>query len=150
MTQNEDYSATLVVDNTPEEVFAAITNVRGWWSETIEGKTDQLGEFRHSHKDMHRCTIRVTELVPGRKVAWHVVDNFFSFVEDKTEWTGTDIVFDIARKGDKTELRFTHVGLVPAYECYDVCSDAWGAHINGSLRDLITKGKGQPNPKERN
>ena len=148
MTQNEDYRATLVVDNTPGEVFAAITNVRGWWSETIEGKTDQLGEFRHSYKDMHRCTIRITELVPGRKVAWNVVDNYFSFVEDKTEWTGTDIVFDIARKGDKTELRFTHLGLVPAYECYDVCSDAWGTYINGSLRDLITRGKGQPNQKE--
>ena len=148
MTQNEDYRATLVVDNTPEEVFAAIANVRGWWSETIEGKTDQLGEFRHIYKDMHRCTIRITELVPGRKVAWNVVDNYFSFVEDKTEWTGTDIVFDIARKGDKTELRFTHVGLVPAYECYDVCSNAWGTYINGSLRDLITRGKGQPNQKE--
>ncbi len=130
MTQNEDYRATLLVDNTPEEVFAAITNVRGWWSETIEGKTDQLGEFRHSYKDMHRCTIRITEFVPGRKVAWHVVDNYFNFVENKTE------------------LRFTHVGLVPAYECYDVCSDAWGTYINGSLRDLITRGKGQPNQKE--
>ncbi len=42
----------------------------------------------------------------------------------------------------------THVGLVPAYECYGVCSDAWGTYINGSLRNLITKGKGQPNQNE--
>jgi hypothetical protein len=59
-----------------------------------------------------------------------------------------DVVFEIAKKGDKTEVHFTHVGLVPANECYGVCSDAWGSYITGSLRDLITTGKGQPNPIE--
>jgi hypothetical protein len=53
--------------------------------------------------------------------------------------------FEISRKGNKTEIRFTHVGLVPEYECYDACSEGWGLYINSSLRDLITKGKGQPN-----
>jgi hypothetical protein len=48
----------------------------------------------------------------------------------------------------KTELRFTHVGLVPAFECYGGCSDAWGFYINDSLRSLITTGKGQPNQTE--
>ena len=67
---------------------------------------------------------------------------------DKSEWKGTDVVFEIAKKGDKTEVHFTHVGLVPAYECYGVCSDAWGSYITGSLRDLIATGKGQPNPIE--
>jgi hypothetical protein len=81
-------------------------------------------------------------------VAWHVVDNYFNFVGDKSEWTDTDVVFEIAKKGDQTVVRFTHVGLVPAYECYDVCSDAWSTYINGSLRDLITKGKGRPNQNE--
>ncbi len=148
MTQGKDYSATFLVDTTPEAAFAAINNVRGWWSETIEGRTDALGEFKYRAgdvADIHRCTIRITELVPGKTVRWHVVDNYFSFVADKSEWTGTDIVFDVARKGDQTEVRFTHVGLVPAYECYNVCSDAWGHYIKGSLRNLMTTGKGQPN-----
>lgn len=46
------------------------------------------------------------------------------------------------------QVRFTHAGLVPAYECYDVCSNAWGEYITGSLRKLITTGKGEPNPVE--
>jgi hypothetical protein len=54
----------------------------------------------------------------------------------------------IAKKGDKTEVRFTHVGLVPGHVCYGACSNAWGSYINGSLRSLITTGKGQPNEKE--
>jgi len=53
----------------------------------------------------------------------------------------------IERKGAKTELRFTHVGLVPAIECYGKCAGAWGFYINESLRNLITTGKGDPNEK---
>ena len=70
-------------------------------------------------------------------------DASINFVKDKTEWNGTDIIFEITRKGGKTELRFTHVGLVPTIECYGGCSGAWGSYINESLRNLITKGEGR-------
>ena len=63
-------------------------------------------------------------------------------------WTGTDIVFEITRKDDQTELRFTHVGLAPVLACYGDCSDAWSFYIHESLRSLITTGKGQPSPKD--
>lgn len=145
---SQSYSTSFTVDQSPEEVFAAINNVRGWWSEDIEGRTDELGEFKYHYQNIHRCSIQITELVPGERVVWHIADNYFSFVQDKSEWTDTDIVFEIAEQGDTTEVRFTHVGLVPAYECYDVCSDSWGTYINGSLRDLIATGKGRPNQSE--
>jgi uncharacterized protein YndB with AHSA1/START domain len=146
---NRNYTTTFTVDQTPEEVFEAINNVRGWWSQAIEGETDRLNaEFKYHYQDVHRCTFKITEFVPGEKVVWHVLDNYFNFIKDKNEWVGTDVVFEIARKGDQTEVHFTHVGLVPAYECYNVCSDAWGSYITGSLRDLIATGKGQPNPIE--
>jgi hypothetical protein len=154
MKQTEDFTTTFLVDQSPEEVFNAIRNVRGWWSQAIEGDTDKSGAvFYYHYQDVHRCTIKIVGFVPGRKVVWHVLHNYFNFVNDKTEWTGTDIIFEIAgpdsyREDDKTEVRFTHAGLVPAYECYDVCSDAWGSYINSSLHDLITRGKGKPNPIE--
>ena len=137
------------MDQTPKEVFDAINNVRGWWSGDIEGSTDKLGaEWTYRYKDMHRSKQKITELVSGKRVVWHVLDAYLSFVKDKTEWNGTDVVFDIIKKDGKTQLQFTHVGLVPEFECYDDCSNAWGGYINGSLRKLITKGKGQPNKKE--
>jgi hypothetical protein len=146
MKENKDFSVTFLIDNTPQEVFDVINNVRGWWSQVIEGDTDRLGAVFYYHaRDIHRCTIKITELVPGKKIVWHVLHNDFNFIKDKSEWNGTDVVFEIARKGDKTEFTFTHVGLVPAYECYDVCSDAWSTYIRGSLHDLITTGKGNPN-----
>ncbi len=68
----------------------------------------------------------MTELVPGRRVAWLILENRFSFTGDATEWTGTRVVFDIAPKGARTKVRMTHEGLVPAYECYDTCTDGSG------------------------
>ncbi len=146
---DQSFTTTLLVDKAPNAVFDAVVNPREWWSQEIDGSTDKLGaEFKYHYQDVHRSTFKITEFVPGRKVVWHVLDNYFNFVKDKSEWIGTDVVFEIARKGDKTEIQFTHKGLVPAYECYGVCSEAWGSYITGSLRDLITTGKGRPNPLE--
>jgi hypothetical protein len=146
---NKNYTTAFTVDKSPAEVFAAVTNVRGWWSGEIDGRTDKVGaEFTYRYQDLHRSRQKITELVPGKQVAWHVLDADINFVKDKKEWNGTDIVFQIAKKGDKTELRFTHFGLAPSIECYGKCSGAWGYYINESLRSLITTGKGNPNGNE--
>ena len=144
-----DFTTTILVSQTPEQVFRAVNNVRGWWSESIEGNTDKLeGVFLYHYKDVHISKMQVVEFVPDKKVVWLVLENHFNFTNDKTEWNGNRLIFDISRKGDKTELRFTQLGLVPAYECYHVCSDAWTSYIQGSLKDLIVTGKGRPNAKE--
>jgi hypothetical protein len=149
MTQR-NYTTTITVDQSSKEAFDAIRNVRGWWSEAITGSTEKLGdEFNYHYQDVHSCTMKLVELVPNKRVVWLVTDNFFSFTQDKTEWKKTRVVFDIAEKGGKAEIHFTHEGLVPAYECYNVCSDAWGSYIRGSLRNLIATGKGSPNAKEK-
>jgi len=146
---DRNYTTTIIVDQSPAQVFDAINNVRGWWSEEIEGRTDQAGETFHYHfRDLHRCEVRVDELIPGKKVAWTFTENYFSFTEDAAEWKGTRIVFDIARKDGKTEVTFTHIGLVPEFECYGACTDGWRNYINGSLKDLITTGRGEPNKGE--
>lgn len=147
-TQN--FTTAFTVDQTPEEAFAAINNVRGWWTGKpgIEGSTDKLGaEFSYRYAPHHYSKQKITELVPGKRVVWQVEDSELNFVEDKSEWTGTTITFDIAKQGDKTEVRFSHMGLVPEFECFHACSNAWGSYVNGGLKDLITKGVGQSREK---
>jgi hypothetical protein len=142
-------TAAFTVDKTPEEAFAAINNVRAWWSGDIDGVTDELGaEWTYRYKDIHYSKQKIVEMIPSKKVVWLVEDSYLSFIKDKTEWNGTRITFDIAAKGDKTEVKFTHFGLAPNDECFEACSDAWGGYIKGSLRSLIATGKGQPNVKE--
>ena len=146
---NPNYATTFTVDKTPEAAFAAITNVRGWWSEEIEGRTEKLNdEFTYHYKDVHISKMKLIEVVPNKKLVWLVLDNHFSFTKDKSEWKGNKIIFEITEKDNKTQLRFTQLGLVPAYECYDICRNAWSNYISNSLRSLITTGKGQPNTKE--
>jgi hypothetical protein len=145
--KTESYTTSFTVDQSPDEVFHAINNVRAWWSGEIQGDTNKLGaEFTYRVQDVHRSKQKITELIPGKKVVWHVIDGYLGFVKDKSEWKGTDIIFEIAKKGDKTEVRFKHMGLVPPYECYNNCSNAWGMLVNGNLRKLITTGKAQPSP----
>jgi hypothetical protein len=109
------YTTTFTVDQSPAEAFAAINNVRGWWSGEIDGRTDELGaQFTYRHLDIHRSKQEITELIPGQRVAWHVLDGYLSFTQDTTEWTGTDITFDLVARGSGTEVRFTHAGLSPA------------------------------------
>lgn len=148
MTDNS-LTIAFTVDRTPGQSFAAVTNVRGWWSGEIDGPTDEVGaEFTYRYHDVHRSTQRITELIPGRRVAWHVMDGYLNFVDDATEWTGTDITFDIVPTSDGTEVRFTHVGLAPDNECSESCSSAWHFYIATSLRNLINDGFGQPNSKK--
>jgi len=148
MGEEEDFTTTITVDRTPKQVFAAVTDTRGWWSQQIDGGTAELGdEFTYAFGEEHRCTMKLTEVEPDAKVVWRVLENYFSFTQDRTEWTGTDVVFEISENDEGTQLRFTHRGLGPEYECYDTCSKAWGFYVNESLRDLITTGVGKPNPK---
>lgn len=146
---NQNFTATYSVDQSPKEVFEAITNVRGWWSEEIEGNTGKLGdEFIYQYQEVHRCKMKLIKVVPEKKVVWQVLDNYFSFTEDKTEWIGTKVIFEISEQDNQTQLVFTHEGLVPEYECYDACSNGWTHYIKNSLYSLITTGKGQPNSRK--
>lgn len=142
MTDDRNFTIAFTVDGSPEAAFAAINNPRAWWSGEFDGSSERLGEeFSYRYKDLHYSRQRVTELVPGQRVAWRVLESNISFLDDKAEWTGTTITFDIARKGNKTEVVFTHVGLRPAVECYEVCTDAWTSLIRGSLKELIEAGR---------
>ena len=148
--KTQDFTATILVDQTPKEVFDAVTNVRGWWSEEIHGNTDKLNdEFTYSYKDVHNCKMKLVDVIPDKKVVWHVLDNYFSFTKDKSEWKDTQVSFEISRQGNKTQLHFTHLGLVPEYECYSACSAGWTQYVKHSLLNLIVKGKGEPNANEK-
>ena len=145
----QDFSTTLLVDQTPEQAFNAINNPRGWWSEEIEGDTEKLNdEFTYHYSDVHTCKMKLTEVIPNQKVVWLVEENDFNFTKDKTEWIGNKISFEISEKHGKTHIRFKQEGLVPEYECFDICATAWTDYIHNSLKNLITTGKGNPNPLE--
>ncbi|RYE24679.1 MAG: SRPBCC domain-containing protein [Sphingobacteriales bacterium] len=143
--QQENYTATLLVDKTPEEVYNAINNVTGWWSTDFKGASQNAGdEFEVRFGDVHYSRHQLMETAPNQKVVWLVTDSQLNFLKDKTEWNGTINSFEIIPQAGKTQVLFTHHGLTPQIECFNSCTKGWNFYID-SLQQLITTGKGQPN-----
>lgn len=139
----KDFTMTFLVDQSPEQVFNAVLNVRGWWQgffeENIQGGTRNLNEefsFR-AGGGLHYTRQKLVELEPNKRVVWLVIMSELTFIDKQDEWEGTKIIFDISEKEKKTQVRFTHQGLTPDIECYDSCSHAWSMYLREKLLSLI-------------
>jgi len=142
--KDKDFTTTILVNQTPKEVFNAINNVSGWWQGEVKGSSTKLNdEFTYRMEEFHYSKQKLVEVIPNKKVVWLITESNLNFTKDKSEWTGTKISFEISEINDKTQLRFTHMGLIPNFECYGACSNAWGLLVQQSLFSLITTGKGK-------
>ena len=140
----QDITTTILVYKTAEEVFNSINTPEKWWSGEFTGAAQkQDDEFTYRYKDMHYSKQRVVEFISGQKVVWLVTDSQLNFIEDKSEWTGTKISFEITEKDGQTQVVFTHHGISPQVECYDACNGAWTDIIGQSLVKYITTGETQ-------
>lgn len=141
---SNNFTTTILVDQTPAEVFKAINQPQRWWSDSITGHPGELNaEWNYHFGDNHRTKLKTTALVQDKKVVWLVLENYFKNAKDQSEWVGNEITFEISTVGAKTKVVFTQVGLVPAYDCYKNCDWAWTGFIQKSLSSLIATGKGQ-------
>lgn len=143
--ENASLRIVFSVDKTPEEVYKAINNVRAWWTGCIVGNTTKVGDiWIYCYPNIHFTKLKVTQLISGKTVVWHVLDSYIDVDRNKEEWTGTDIVFDIIKTSKGTEVTFTHIGLIPSFVCYKGCKEGWSFYINESLPRFINTGKGDP------
>ena len=148
--EKQNYTASIKVDATAQEVFKSISNVTDWWTENTEGSSQKLNdEFTVRFGDIHYSNQKLVEFVPNKKLVWLVTDSHLNWIKDKQEWTNTKISFEIISKGTYTQLIFTHIGLVPELECYNDCRKGWDLYIKDSLFRLLTSGKGLPDKKDK-
>ncbi len=140
---NKNYTATIEVAKSPQDVFNHIKDVSKWWSKDFEGSSTNLNdEFIIHHPERHYSKQRLVEFIPYKKIVWLVTDSKLNWLEnDMNEWTNTKMIFEITAKTDKTVLHFTHEGLVPEKECYAMCKCGWNMVIKEWLFSFITDGK---------
>lgn len=142
------YQQSLVVEANPAAVYAALTTaegLRGWWTQDCDVQTKLGGSiklrFGPNHKEM-----RIERLEPGREVRWLCTGAHIAVGEltHRDEWVGTQLVIHLTPQGNgRTRLDFEHIGLLPALECYSLCSDGW-RHFLGSLQQFAKSGRGTP------
>jgi hypothetical protein len=138
--QNQDFTFACLVDQSPKEVFNAINHVRGWWSEDFAGNSQKLKDkFEVRFGDVNYLKPIVIEVIHDNKIVWLVTESHLH------EWSDTKVIFEISKEGDKTNVHFKHLGLVPPLECFEACTNGWNHYLQHSLFDLITTGKGNPN-----
>lgn len=142
--KNQDFTTTIWVEQTPAEVYKTILDVSAWWSglynESFEGSSEKLGdEFSFlAGGGVHYTKQKLVELVPDKKVVWLVTEANLSFVDKTDEWNGTRISFEISRENGKTKIVFTHIGLVPDFQCYNSCAPAWTQYMEERLPAAVT------------
>lgn len=95
----QDFTTTITVDQTPEEVFNAIANPRAWWSEDVEGGTAKLNdEFIYRYKDVHFCKVRLIEVIPGKKFVRKVVENRSTLQKTKLNGQALQLVLKFPKR----------------------------------------------------
>ncbi len=143
--QPQDYHRTMTTGIPPEEAYTKISCVDEWWSTHVEGSFAKLGDVFTVHfKNGDRYTIHIDELVPGKKILWNVIDAEQTWHEERKEWVGTKILWEIAPEKNGSKVGLTHLGLIPEFECYDTCTMGWDWLMQKSITNLLIEGKGLP------
>lgn len=139
----ESFTATIELAKSPQEVFNSIKEVPKWWSRDFKGSSQQLNdEFIIHHPDRHYSKQQLVEVIPNKRIVWLVTESKLYWIKkDQAEWTNTKMVFALSTVNDKTILRFTHKGLVPEKECYEMCSKGWSIVIKDRLFNYILTGE---------
>jgi hypothetical protein len=140
----QNYHIAISAETTIEKAVAAISNVPGWWAEDTQGNSQNLHDLFTVRFGETFVDFEITEVIPGEKIVWHVTDCNLHWLQDKKEWKGHTIIWEISATGTSVKIDFTQVGLAPGIECYTDCEKGWNFYVGESLKQLITTGKGKP------
>ena len=143
MTQ-QNYSSTVTAKVTPEQAIDKISRVPEWWTKGFAGAAQKVGDAFTVRFGETFVNFKISEVVPGKKVVWQVTDCNLHFVNDKKEWKDTSVVWEASPSNGGTQVRMTHVGLVPGVECYGNCKEGWDFFVGESLSKLLNGNKGLP------
>lgn len=148
--ENQDYNYVITTSIPAMEALDAISRVPEWWASDFEGNSQKLGDEFTVRFGEVSVNFRIVEFVPGKKAVWLVTDCNLGWLKDTREWKGTKIDWEVSRNNHSTQIRMTHVGLIPGLECYNDCKEGWNFHLGESLVRLITEGIGIPDVITRN
>ena len=123
---------------TREAVYRCVASsarIAEWFTEASSPDYREGGTLELRFGD-ERVAFIVTELTEPSRIAWHCTTAGNS-------WFDTDIVFELLEQGDRTVVRFDHLGWPEVTDRFRDCSMSW-AYFLESLRLLLEEGRGTP------
>ena len=140
----QDYTLSISAPVSASDAYDKIARVSEWWARDFNGSARNVGDVFTVRFGETFVDFKIKEAVPGSKVVWHVTNSFLPWLKDKTEWNGTNVVFDISAGLSGTTVTTTHKGLTPEVECFETCEQGWNHHVGQSLKQYLTVGHGMP------
>lgn len=141
--ENNNFSSSISANISAAEAIKKISNVPAWWGVAFTGNAEKQGDtFTITMGGDSFFNFTVTELMPGKRIVWLVTDCNMPWYNDKKEWAGTRLIFDLEENNGVTAVTFTHEGLTPAVECWNDCELGWTHWIKTSLFAYLTTGQG--------
>jgi len=141
----QDYRLSISAPVSASDAYNKIARVSEWWAKGFEGSARNSGDVFTVRFGETFVDFQVTEAVPDSKVVWHVTNSYLPWLQDKTEWNDTDVVFEVSASHGETTVTLTHEGLVPEVECFEGCVQGWNRYFGESLRQFLIDGCGMPN-----
>jgi hypothetical protein len=142
--EQQNYHISISAKTAVENAVAAINNVAAWWGNDVDGTAQNLHDHFTIHFGETWGEFEVTEIDPGKKTVWLVLDCNLHWLRDTKEWKGYTLVWEMSAQNEQVTINFTQVGLVPAVECYADCEKGWNFYVGESLLQLIKTGEGKP------
>lgn len=142
MSQN--YQLAINAGISAEDAYRKVAHVSDWWNKASTGSAQEVGDRFRVDFGSTWVDFKVVEAAPNRRLVWHVENCHLHWLENKTEWKDTEVVWEIAGVNGVTEVKMTHVGLTPEVECFGACEAGWNFHVGKSLLKLLTEGHGLP------
>lgn len=139
-----DYQRAIRADISQAEAFRRIGRVSDWWTRNFTGRAESPGDRFSVRFGETFVDFKIGEVVPGKKIVWQVTDCNLHWINNKKEWKGTSIVWEVSSENGAAQVKMTHAGLVPSVECYSNCKTGWDFCIGESLLKLLTDNQGLP------
>lgn len=142
------FTTKVLIKGSKEDVFKAISqHVQKWWGNT-DSPVSKIGDEFTTSFDKTYWKFKISKYLPFSKIVWNCIDakhihSGYNGIEK--EWIGTSVNWLLEEKGkEETLLHFTHNGLVPELNCYEICFPAWERFVIQSLKNFVETGVGMP------
>ena len=142
-----DYHADIEIHGSIQKAFEGISRVSAWWTVNIDGNTTNLNDEFTVRFGETFSRFKVIEMIPAQKLVWQVLDCNLHWMNNKKEWCGTKILWELSGLKNSSRISMTHVGLNAGIECFEDCTKGWNHYVKTSLFKLIEEGRGEPDHK---